>query len=296
MESVASELKSQREKKNISLAQVAEDTRISLRHLKSLEEGRYADMPGGIYNRAFLRAYCERLNIDQKEIISRYEDEISILAENLPKSKVHIPPPSPAPRPNPILVWIAILLIFAAVIFFNRKWFEAVFSPYFHARVPNIRLETPKQPAISHLSSINPQPLEQPSAPSTLPSHPGASTQSPSAPLKDSAQTGTTPSGSKLDTAPSAAKQPLQLELIGIEKCWISIYRDGISALRKEIAPGESQSFNATEKFFIIIGNAGGIRLKINGKLLKSMGHSGEVRKLSIDENTLPDLLDPNAG
>jgi hypothetical protein len=99
-----------------------------------------------------------------------------------------------------------------------------------------------------------------------------------------------------LDAALSTAKQPLQLEIIGIEKCWVSILRDNIPALRKEIAPGEVQSLDAAEKFFIIIGNAGGIRLKVNGKSLKSTGRSGEVLKLLIDEKTLPDLLDPNAG
>jgi cytoskeleton protein RodZ len=283
MQSVASELKSRREEQNIPLAQIAEDTRISLRYLESLEEGRYADLPGGIYNRAFLRAYCERLNIDQKEIIRRYEEEISPLAEKIPKSKVHIPPQSPARRPNSLLIWSAILLILAAVIFFNKKWFAAVFSPYFHAQAPDIRFETPKQPAISPPSS-------------TLPSNPESSAQLPSTPLKDPDKTPAIPSDGNLDTTLATGKQPLQLELIGIENCWISLYRDGISALRKEIAPGEVQSFNATEKYFIIIGNAGGIRMKINGKSLKSFGHSGEVRKLLIDLKTLPDLIDPNAG
>jgi cytoskeleton protein RodZ len=299
MESVASELKSRREKQNISLAQIAEDTRISLRHLESLEEGRYADLPGGIYTRAFLRAYCEKLNIDQKEILGRYEDEISSLADKFPQSKVHIPPQSQAQRPNPVLIWSTILLILAAVIFINRNWFAAVFSPSFHTRAPNIRFEAPKQPAISPPSSVvqpSPQPLEQPPPPSALPSTSETPAQLPTAPLKNPDQTAANPAGRKLDTALSAVKQPLQLELFGIEKCWISILRDNIPALRKEIGPGEVQSLNATEKFFIIIGNAGGIRLKVNGKSLKAPGHSGEVRKLLIDEKTLPDLLDPNAG
>jgi cytoskeleton protein RodZ len=298
MASVASELKSQREKQNISLAHIAEDTRISLRYLESLEEGRYADLPGGIYTRAFLRAYCERLNIDQKEILRRYEEEISPLVEKFPKSKVHIPPQSPAQRPNAIISWISLLLILTAVIFFNRNWFVSVFSPYFHTRVPSLRFEAPKEPALSPPSSVqsSPQPFEQPPLSSALSSTPETPAQLPTAPLKNPDQTAATPAGNKLDTALSVAKQPLQLDLIGIEKCWISIFRDNIPALRKEIAPGEIQSLKATEKFFVIIGNAGGIRLKVNGKSLKATGRSGEVRKLLIDEKTLPDLLDPNAG
>jgi cytoskeleton protein RodZ len=300
MESVSSELRSQREKQNISLAQIAEDTRISLRHLESLEEGRYSDLPGGIYTRAFLRTYCERLNIDQKEILRRYEEERSPQVAKSTKSKAPVSSlQSPAQRSNSVLIWSAILLILAAVAFFNRNWFAAVFSPYFHTRAPGIRFEAPKQPAISPPSSVvqtSPLPVEQPHPPSTLPSTPEASAQLHTAPLKDSDQMAKTSAGGKLDTTLSAVKQPLQLELIGIERCWISVLSDGMPALRKEIAPGEVQSLNATEKFFIIIGNAGGMRLKVNGKLLKSTGHSGEVRKLLIDEKTLPDLLDPNAG
>ncbi|MDR0311414.1 MAG: helix-turn-helix domain-containing protein, partial [Acidobacteriota bacterium] len=49
MESIASKLKTKRESLNISLEQISEDTRISVHHLRSLEKGRYDDLPGGMY-------------------------------------------------------------------------------------------------------------------------------------------------------------------------------------------------------------------------------------------------------
>ena len=90
MGSIASDLKLERQKRNISLAQIAADTRISLHFLESLEEGRYSELPGGMYNRAFLRAYCERLNLNQQDILNRYEAEISPPMDRVLKSKVHI--------------------------------------------------------------------------------------------------------------------------------------------------------------------------------------------------------------
>ena len=51
MESVVSYLKSAREKQNVSLAQMAADIKISRHYLESLEEGRFKDLPGGMYNR-----------------------------------------------------------------------------------------------------------------------------------------------------------------------------------------------------------------------------------------------------
>jgi cytoskeleton protein RodZ len=298
MKSVASELKLQREKLNLPLSQIAEDTRISLRYLESLEAGRYSDLPGGMYNRAFIRAYCEKLGIDQNEIIRRYEEEISPLTEKLPKSKVHIPSQSQSRRTKPILIWSAILLILAVVLLTNIKWFTTVFSPYFHARGSSIQFEPPAQP-----EATRPDPAAQPSSP-PLGQPPPATLSMTSAPpdqlhpipSQNLNQTPANASSGNWGASPSTEKLPLQLELLGTEKCWLSIYRDGIQALRKEIEPGESLSFGATEKFFIIAGNAGGIRLKINGKSLKSIGQSGEVRRLLIDEKTLPDLLDPNAG
>jgi cytoskeleton protein RodZ len=301
MESVASELKSRREKLNISLAQISEDTRISLRHLESLEDGRYEDLPGGMYNRAFLRAYCERLNIDQKEIVRRYEEEIFPLVEKLPKSRVHIPPQRPSFRLNPVIIWGVMLLISAVGILFSKKWIAPIFSPYFsHTSTPNVRFEPPKQLVVPPPASVDQSgysPLKQSPPASALPTTPETADQTPSISLKSSEQpaTAATP-GIKSDASLSAARQPLQLEVSGTEKCWISIFRDGIPALRKQIEPGEVQSLNAAEKFFIVIGNAGGIRLKINGKPLKSLGQSGEVRRLLIDLKTLPDLLDPTAG
>ena len=77
MESIALKLKTRRESLNISLAQVANDTRISLRHLESLENGSYYDLPGGMYNRAILRAYCDELGLDKDEILRCYEEEKS---------------------------------------------------------------------------------------------------------------------------------------------------------------------------------------------------------------------------
>jgi hypothetical protein len=62
------------------------------------------------------------------------------------------------------------------------------------------------------------------------------------------------------------------------------------------IEPGEVQSLSAAEKFFVVVGNAGGISMKINGKPLKPLGKPGEVRKVLIEPDSLPDLLDPAVG
>ena len=48
MGSVASDLKVERERRKITLAQIAAESRISRHFLESLEEGRFSELPGGL--------------------------------------------------------------------------------------------------------------------------------------------------------------------------------------------------------------------------------------------------------
>jgi cytoskeleton protein RodZ len=299
MGSVASELKSEREKRKISLAQIAADTRISMRYLQSLEEGRFGDLPGGMYNRAFLRAYCESLNLNLNEIMQRYEAEISPPLDKFPKSKSHLPHKNSSL--SPVVVWSLMLLISATGIFLSRKWIATVFSPYFyHRQAPSIPHEVVRQPvplptseptAASQTSppvqSVPPENIA--SAPTLSPEnstteHNNADVQPPATPQNQEA------------VSPVASPSPLRLEITATEKCWISVDRDGNPAVRKLLAAGDVQMVRASEQFSIVLGNAGGVRLRINGKAAKSLGKSGEVVKIQINEKNLQEFLDQTSG
>jgi hypothetical protein len=95
---------------------------------------------------------------------------------------------------------------------------------------------------------------------------------------------------------PTIDAKVLQLEIKATQKCWISIHRDGNPVFQKTMQPGEIQSFRAMEKFLLIIGNAGGIQLKINGKPAKPLGKLGEVVNVKIDWKNLQDFLDQASG
>jgi cytoskeleton protein RodZ len=302
MASVGSELKSEREKRNISLSQIAADTRISLRHLESLEEGRYKDLPGGMYNRAFLRAYCESLHLDQQELMRQYEAEISPLTDKAPKSKTRIPPKQSSFRFSSVILWSLMLLVSATGLFFSREWIAEVFYPYFsHSQTTNARFSSPTHPAVSSIETS----VAEASSSNTLPiiSPPDVSSASSAVSVPVPLSTSETPTpptkipvgGESIEALTNSAKA-LRLEIAGTEKCWISIDRDGQPAIRKLLEPGEVHTFAAAEKFLLILGNAGGVQLKINGKPAKPLGKSGEVIKLIIDEKNLSALIDQSAG
>ncbi len=69
------ELRRIREEKNITLEEVAEKTNIKLDYVKAIEEGDLARLPGGIYNRAYIRSFSEFLGIDTKPFEKNVSEE-----------------------------------------------------------------------------------------------------------------------------------------------------------------------------------------------------------------------------
>jgi len=88
----------------------------------------------------------------------------------------------------------------------------------------------------------------------------------------------------------------IQLQLDAVELCWISVTGDGRRMLSKLLQPGEGQSFAANTAFDLILGNAGGVRLKINGRSVRSLGPSGSVIRFTINLQNIPDLLEKLTG
>jgi cytoskeleton protein RodZ len=81
-----------------------------------------------------------------------------------------------------------------------------------------------------------------------------------------------------------------------VQRCWMSLTSDGNRVVSRTLQAGESPIFDAKEQFVMVLGNAGGVRLKINGKPAKPLGAPGAVVKLLIDMQTIPDLLQKLAG
>src|SRR4051812_2996593 len=66
-------LRREREMRGISLDEIATATKISARNLKALEEEKFNQLPGGIFNKGFVRAYAKFLGIDEEHIVAEYE-------------------------------------------------------------------------------------------------------------------------------------------------------------------------------------------------------------------------------
>jgi cytoskeletal protein RodZ len=61
-----------RNNRGISLHQIAESTKISVRSLEAIERGEFEKLPGGIYNTSYIRQYARAIDYDEGAILAVY--------------------------------------------------------------------------------------------------------------------------------------------------------------------------------------------------------------------------------
>lgn len=76
-----------RQKKGVSLEQIAERTKISLQFLRAIEAEEFHKLPGGIFSTSYLRQYASVVEMDPAELLALYTESIT-------------PHPKPAGREN----------------------------------------------------------------------------------------------------------------------------------------------------------------------------------------------------
>lgn len=116
-DNVGEVLRRARESYGQDLESVAEALRIRHVHLRSIEDGRYADLPGVAYAVGFVRTYADYLRLDRDEIVRRFKHEVAGQDE-----AVQLVFPTPVPEgkvPGGAIVLISVLLV--AVIY--GVWF-----------------------------------------------------------------------------------------------------------------------------------------------------------------------------
>lgn len=77
MPTLGEELRHKREQQGVSLAEIAEATRIGTRFLKAIETNNFSILPGGIFTRSFIRAYAKHVGMNEDEAIAQYQQQIA---------------------------------------------------------------------------------------------------------------------------------------------------------------------------------------------------------------------------
>ena len=76
-----------RRNRGISLKQIAESTKISVRSLEFIERGDFRKLPGGIYATSYIRQYAQAIDYDEDAILAVYHREMAVEGNSRPGGK-----------------------------------------------------------------------------------------------------------------------------------------------------------------------------------------------------------------
>src|SRR5262245_51603142 len=86
-----SRLREARERKGVSLREIANATKISVRALEALEKNDISHLPGGIFSRSFVRAYAAEAGLDPDETVDDFVRQFphdSVVAGHAPSVRI----------------------------------------------------------------------------------------------------------------------------------------------------------------------------------------------------------------
>ena len=69
---IGEQLRLAREERGIPLREISDETRISIRYLEAIEADDFKRLPGGIFNRSFVKAYARCIGYDEKKAVEAY--------------------------------------------------------------------------------------------------------------------------------------------------------------------------------------------------------------------------------
>jgi cytoskeletal protein RodZ len=113
---IGEQLRLAREARGIPLREISDQTRISMHYLEAIEMNDYKRLPGGIFNRSFVKAYARYVGYDEKEAVegyTRYMREAGDSGEEVASTPYHskVYTDSPATRAPLLTVVLAIVIL-----------------------------------------------------------------------------------------------------------------------------------------------------------------------------------------
>jgi len=270
MGSFGENLRRERELRGATLPEIANATKIAIRYLQALEEDQFDLLPGGIFNRGFVRAVARYLKLDENHWVS----EFVRAAHEPPEIQARFAPPRPPqPAASHRARWsFALLLVLfgvGAYLIHDLRLQQAA-----EASIPAVRTAAP-----AAASATVPEP-----EPETPPPTKPASAPRPTSPAP------LTLASNPKTVSPVAAGGDLRLQIDVIEDAWIEVIVDGVPDYEGLMQAGATRNFHGTRQIELITGNASAVVLTLNSETLAPLGNPGERKKVVL---TAKDLRPP---
>jgi cytoskeleton protein RodZ len=101
MKKIGEILKSEREKRDLSLHEIGMSLKINPKILKAIEEGDERNLPAKTFLRGFIRSYAQYLRLDVEDILRQFQEEVGSTRPAEPKEESSVVVPSPeSPTPE----------------------------------------------------------------------------------------------------------------------------------------------------------------------------------------------------
>jgi cytoskeleton protein RodZ len=234
-------LKEERERRNISLADLAGDLKIAERHLRAIEEGDLSALPGPLYFGLFSKSYAEALGIDYARSlaaikedlgepvdspIEQTSDDVATPTTPSPVRPVGSSSSSGLPRGRSMTSWIIISVLLIALVV-----------------VAWVLFKTDGRFSLRNLTHRD------------------------SAAVADSERSEATDDFSQDygKTAQKGIKAALNLQLVAHDRTWAVVLADGDTALQTNLKPWREYNIGAQEKLNVSVGTPLAVDMTING-------------------------------
>jgi cytoskeleton protein RodZ len=286
-------LRREREMRGVTLAEMSESTKISKRWLEALEQEEFDILPGGVFNRGFVRSYARFLGINEEQAVADYaaaSNEHPSPEDKFPL-EIHEKEGAPPLNPKRSILPVALAIVALVLVVGGWTWWvkhkpQTTAAHSSQAPQPAVASQpvpsTQSQPVSASASSESSASTAHKSTDSNADKSSGANQDSSARPEKTAAETdpGTT------QPSPEIKKDLTRLFTVSIkakESSWVSIVADGKTRWEGMLDPNTERSIKAGKELVLKTGNAAGLDISYNGKPLGALGKENQVRTLTFN-------------
>jgi len=260
-------LREARERRGLSLRQIASATKISMLTLEALEKNDIARLPGGIFSRGVVRSYAVEVGLDPEETIQEFmgqfpQDSVTAGHPTTRRSEDHEDVDSDRQLASTFLRLILVSIPVAAiVVYFGTAGRRAA-----------------ARQALGVQAS-------EPAAPST----PAIAPQPPPADVDRDAPA--VVAGRAAVASDTQDVDRLVVQLKAVQRSWVSAIVDGQRAVQRVFQPGDEQTLDVRRDIVLTAGDGGAITVTLNGAAAKPIGPSGQTATTRLNLTNFKEYL-----
>jgi cytoskeleton protein RodZ len=302
-------LKRERELRGVTLEEIAEATKIGTRSLKALEDEQFDQLPGGIFNKGFVKAYAKFLGLDEEQAVSDFVTaqgeqpatsksdvmaRMAAQAEVSRRSEFASSGGEKVGTSGKIWVTFAVLVLLTAGVAAGIRYKKMKKDASAAAAQPKVVVSEPVQappPVVTPSSAnataveggapvVDPSTVQNAASASSTPANPPTTGNAAPATGAGSSFPNTVAKPGVAATVTPVGKGALELQIHVSRATWLSVQADGKEATTETLRDSATKTVVAQDRIVITTGNS--VDVTCNGKSLGLLGSDNKRSQLRI--------------